>query len=109
MNFLPMICIPTGSPASVSPAGTEAAGLPVKFSKNVSQKPISGSVLCPFTSSGPFVFPSDAFGTGAQIVTGERIRSYLLKTSSCTSRISVRISFMALKSMMSAFMTSAFQ
>ena len=40
----------------------------MKFSKKVSQKPISGSVFCPFISIGPFVFPSAVFATGGQIV-----------------------------------------
>lgn len=73
-----MICIPIGKPLD-SPAGTDAAGWPVKLTKKVMAQPRRGSISTPLIELGPTVLPSLALSTGGQAVVGVTSRPVLGK------------------------------
>src|SRR5215211_259161 len=85
----PTICRPTGRP-SVNPAGTEAAGWPVKLTGYVRHHPRRGSTFSPLTFEGPRVLPSSALSKGGTARVGVTSRSYLSKRSWRASKTSVR-------------------
>ena len=70
-----MICMPTGSPSGLIPAGIDADGWPVKLVKYVIHQPINRFTGSPLMDSGPSVLPSVAFSTGMQARVGEISRS----------------------------------
>ena len=66
-----MICRPTGSPSSVTPAGTLAAGCPVRLKGKVNGIQPSTETACPAISRGP----ERPTGNGATAVVGVSNRS----------------------------------
>jgi 2-hydroxymuconate-semialdehyde hydrolase len=58
------MCSPVGHLPSIRPAGTDAAGWPVKFSGKVRHQPMERLSATPSNSAGPSVLPSVALSTG---------------------------------------------